>query len=195
MTRTAIRKALRLRRESLTLTEQQTAALRLTQQLKVQTTIIKAKHCGIYLSFDHEIDLQPLVEYCWQQQITCYLPVLHPVHERQLWWLPFYEDTDLLQNRFGIPEPRFDPTLIKAIWELDVVLVPMVGFDAQGHRLGMGGGYYDATLALQHAHSTIMPSIIGCAHDCQQWDAPLPIAAWDVPLPTIATPSGILSFD
>jgi 5-formyltetrahydrofolate cyclo-ligase len=92
-------------------------------------------------------------------------------------------------NKFGILEPKLDQTLVKPVKELDLICTPLVAFDSHGHRLGMGGGYYDRTLA--HWFKTgegAQP--MGLAHDCQHVEQ-LPTEAWDIPLPKIITPSQI----
>ena len=71
--------------------------------------------------------------------------------------------------------------------ELDVILMPLVGFDNDGNRLGMGGGYYDRTLAYTR-HAIKKPVLIGVAHDLQRVDR-LPYASWDIPLNAIVTPT------
>ena len=70
--------------------------------------------------------------------------------------------------------------------------VQAMAFDAEGNRLGMGGGYYDRTLACWHEHK-LGPKPLGLAHDCQQVDA-VPQEQWDVPLPQIITPSRCWQF-
>ncbi|MGD8594123.1 MAG: 5-formyltetrahydrofolate cyclo-ligase, partial [Gammaproteobacteria bacterium] len=71
---------------------------------------------------------------------------------------------------------------------LNLVLTPLVAFDARGNRLGMGGGYYDRTFAyLRHQHRWRRPRLAGIAYDFQQVDR-LERSSWDVPLSTIATP-------
>ena len=91
----------------------------------------------------------------------------------------------LTPNRLGIPEPPLDIRNLATLSELDVLMVPLVAFDNQGQRLGMGGGFYDRTLQNWQQHN-VLP--IGLAHDCQQVEA-LPVADWDVPLKAIITPS------
>ena len=68
----------------------------------------------------------------------------------------------------------------------DVVLVPLVGFDARCHRLGYGGGYYDRTLAGLPGARTI-----GCGYASQQVDA-VPAMPHDVALDAVATERGVL---
>lgn len=103
----------------------------------------------------------------------------------------------LVRNRFGIPEPRADPRRVVALRRLDVVLVPLVGVDPRGQRLGMGGGYYDRALA----HSRLSrqspgvgrPVLIGVAFERQRVRA-LHVRRWDVPLDALVTESRLVWF-
>lgn len=90
-------------------------------------------------------------------------------------------------NRFGIPEPKASPRQTLKALELDLLLLPLVAFDSKGNRLGMGGGYYDRTLAhLNRQKGWRRPRIIGLAHELQRVDG-LKNNAWDVPLDGIIT--------
>lgn len=90
-------------------------------------------------------------------------------------------------NVYGIPEPRYRNRRIHHAVELDLLLVPLVGFDASCNRLGMGGGFYDHTLAhLSHARHYRRPKLIGVAHECQRVDA-IERFPWDVPLDLVIT--------
>jgi 5-formyltetrahydrofolate cyclo-ligase len=111
-----------------------------------------------------------------------------------LWFTPYAADSELVQNRFGIPEPRVLPRRRVPPWRLDLILVPLVGFDSAGNRLGMGGGFYDQTLAfLQRRSHWRKPRLLGIAYDFQQLDQ-LPAEPWDIPLDGIATESRIHLF-
>ena len=93
-------------------------------------------------------------------------------------------------NRYAIFEPKLNCSQICPLPELDFLLMPLVAFDEQGNRLGMGGGYYDRTLAKHYAEKRAKPKLIGLAHDCQKVES-LPIEAWDVPLQQILTPTSL----
>jgi 5-formyltetrahydrofolate cyclo-ligase len=83
---------------------------------------------------------------------------------------------------------------MRPVWTLDLILTPLVAFDDQGNRLGMGGGFYDRTLAyLGRRKHWKKPRLIGTAHAFQQV-ARLPHESWDVPLHGVVTEKALLSF-
>jgi 5-formyltetrahydrofolate cyclo-ligase len=97
----------------------------------------------------------------------------------------------MTENIFGILEPRLDVSKVCPLSKLDIICTPLVAFDNIGSRLGMGGGFYDRTLAHWQTHDNLYP--IGLAHDCQQVEK-VPMQSWDVPLPEIITPTQNLKF-
>ncbi|PJC86269.1 5-formyltetrahydrofolate cyclo-ligase [Vibrio sp. HA2012] len=187
--RTRIRRDIRTRRQSLTSLEQTLAcedALFNLQQLPV---VQSARKIAIYLSVDGELDTHPMIEYFWQQGITVCLPVLHPFSPGHLLFLEYAPDSAMTENKFNIQEPKLDVTKVIPVAELDIIFTPLVAFDSEGHRLGMGGGYYDRTLE-NWFRSRTGPRPVGIAHDCQ-FVQHLPTEHWDVPLPVVVTPGKI----
>ncbi|MDA0149688.1 5-formyltetrahydrofolate cyclo-ligase [Vibrio sp. LaRot3] len=191
--RQEFRKIIRQRRNSLSSQEQQIAATQLIQQFSTLNELSHAQHIALYLTADGEVDTQPLIHWLWQQGKDLYLPVIHPFSKGHLLFLHYQSDTPMVLNQYKIAEPKLNQTLIKPVNQLDIICTPLVGFDSHGHRLGMGGGYYDRTLAPWFA-SGKGPKPIGIAHDCQHVEA-LPIEQWDVPLPKIVTPSRIWQWE
>jgi 5-formyltetrahydrofolate cyclo-ligase len=98
----------------------------------------------------------------------------------------------LTHNRYGIIEPH-SRSLMNARW-IDVMLMPLVGFDSKGRRLGMGGGYYDATLAyLRSRKRWRKPLMVGVAYACQELKE-VPTEPWDIRLDMMLTENGLISF-
>lgn len=190
-TRKQLRRRLRAARRSLSLRQQRQAGLKLARTLLGHPMVQRSRHIGIYLPNDGEIDPTPFITLARRHGKICYLPVLHPVFRNQLWFYRFDQNTPLRANRFGIPEPAQPNSERRAAWALDLVLLPLVGFDLEGGRLGMGGGFYDRTFAyrLKGYHG---PGLIGLAHALQLVDR-LPVAEWDVPLDDVVTDHGALS--
>lgn len=92
----------------------------------------------------------------------------------------------MTHNRYGILEPQLNCSHVSPVAQLDMILMPLVAFDSKGNRLGMGGGFYDRTLAHLPKNKAQRPTLIGIAHQCQFVDA-LPVASWDIPLDYIIT--------
>ncbi|WP_034944635.1 5-formyltetrahydrofolate cyclo-ligase [Erwinia oleae] len=182
-----IRTHIRHLRRALTPEQQRIAAERAAGRALSFSPVGQASSIALFLSFDGELNTRPLIERLWQQNKRVYLPVLHPFSAGQLLFIRYEADTPLLPNRLRIPEPKLDIRRMATLEELDVIMVPLVAFDEQGQRLGMGGGFYDRTLQNWRQHN-VLP--VGLAHDCQQVAA-LPTAEWDVPLPALVTPSKI----
>ena len=193
--RQVLRSKIRQKRQSLTNEEQQQAASNLLLQLKNNPKITQAEHIAIYLANDSELNALPFIHWCWQQNKAVYLPVIHPFSAGQLLFLKYDNNTKMQTNQYGISEPKLDVTAIKLITDIDIMFTPLVAFDPQGNRLGMGGGFYDRTLARWHqayqknkqTNKQAKPYPIGLAHSCQQVDNN-PSELWDIPLPEIITP-------
>jgi len=189
LTRQQIRQAIRERRQALSNEQQHHASQQLLTQVQRLAELKRPKTVAIYLAADGEINPQPVIDWLWQQDHQVCLPVLHPFSKGQLLFLEYQPNTPMVRNRYQITEPKLICANIVPVNQIDVIFTPLVAFDATGQRMGMGGGYYDRTLA---PWLTQRPNAraIGLAHDCQQVTK-LPCESWDVPLATILTPSQI----
>lgn len=185
-----IRHSIRQSRRELTSTQQRQAAENAYQKLNQHHKILNAKHIALFLSIDGEIDTTPLINGFWQQGKAVYLPVIHPFCPGHLLFVRYQSDSILIPGPLGVRQPKLDVNRVLPLAQLDIMFVPLVAFDTQGNRLGMGGGYYDRTLQYWKQHH-FWP--IGLAHDCQQVKQ-LPNRSWDVPLPEIITPSKVWHF-
>lgn len=184
-TRQQIRQQIRLRRRALTPEQQTQFALLAADRMMAYPPVLLAHTVAVFLSFDGELDTRPLIDQLWRAGKRVYLPVLHPFSPGNLLFLHYHPSSDLLVNRLKIREPKLDVRDVLPLSQLDVLVTPLVAFDADGQRLGMGGGFYDRTLQNWRQHR-LQP--VGYAHDCQQVDA-LPTEQWDIPLPAVITPS------
>jgi len=181
-----LRNELRVRRRALNPTQQTQASIFLLRQMMKLPQFMRARNVALYMANDGEIDPEPIARQLWKMEKHCFLPVLRPDKRKDLWFVEYTPDALLTKNRFGIPEPDFRSQHRMSAQLLDVVLMPLVGFDRTGARLGMGGGFYDATFAFKQKKPTGKPALIGLAHACQQVDS-LTTDAWDIPLFAIAT--------
>ena len=112
------------------------------------------------------------------------LPVIGT--DKHLRFAPWQSGEEVQPNRYGIPEPVTPRELLEP-FQLDLVLVPLLGFDRRGHRLGHGGGYYDRSFAfLNKQVRPTEPLLVGIAYDFQEL-ATVNKEPWDVALDLIAT--------
>lgn len=190
--RQQLRQQLLRQRGQLSTAERDQAAAALRGQLLALPELRQASTIGSYHSIHAELPTHELnLELVQNHQLA--LPVLHPVVKGHLLFLRQHERTIWCANRFGIAEPTLRCPDIIPLQQIQVLLVPLVGFDAMGNRLGMGGGYYDRTLASwrKGSYPKLLP--VGLAYECQQVER-IPCAAWDVPLPMVITPAKVWDF-
>ncbi len=185
-----LRRSLRNKRRQLTHYQQQQASRLICRHLRQQAWFLNATSLAVYMAADGEVDPLMLAKMAHKMGKKVYLPVLHSLNKNQLFFIRFTPTTPLQKNRFGILEPRLKGYGLERhnsckVQTLDLILMPLVGFDALGGRLGMGGGFYDRTLAIKPA-AFKRPKLIGLAHECQKVEH-LPLEAWDIPLAGIVT--------
>jgi 5-formyltetrahydrofolate cyclo-ligase len=188
----ALRKSLRSARRSLSVQYRQQAAARALRHLLNKGVLLKGRRWGFYLPLGEEFDALPLVNQALNMGKRCYLPVTANRVAQPLKFAELDGKHGLTHNRYGIIEPH-SRRLLNARW-LDVLIMPLVGFDKHGQRLGMGGGYYDATLAYLNTRKRWRrPYLIGLAFECQRV-AEIPAERWDVRLDAVLTENGLMRF-
>ena len=187
LSRPTLRRQLRQARRQLSPTRQRLAARELYRQLAQHPVFRRARHIAFYLPNDGEIDPRPLMLEAQRRGKATYLPVLNAWPRTRMVFQRIMPNERLSPNRFGIAEPAFRPNRQRRIWTLDLVLMPLVGFDEHGGRLGMGGGFYDRSLAYRGRRKNgHKPTLLGLAHECQKVDR-LPLEPWDVSLQATVT--------
>ena len=192
--RSALRRRLRQTRRNLSPALQHQASQRLFRQLAQHPLFIRSQHIAFYLANDGEIDPALLMAHARRLGKQCYLPVITGWPMDRMHFQKITGDQRWTKNRFGILEPIIKRGLQARPWRLDLVLMPLVGFDEQGNRLGMGGGFYGRTFAYRRCRQTWKgASLLGLAHDCQKVEA-LPVASWDIPLDGIVSDREMLLF-
>lgn len=192
-TKSDLRRHLRAQRSALT-PEQQARAARALAQHVIGTRLFQVcRRIACYLPADGEIDPAHVIEHIWGINKVCYLPVLSRIARDRLWFAPALPGARLAPNRFGILEPVTPARNLVRAQKLDLILLPLVGFDTTGRRLGMGKGFYDRSLEfLVHRQGWRKPHILGLAHDFQRVDG-LPADSWDVPLQGVVTDKAFYS--
>jgi 5-formyltetrahydrofolate cyclo-ligase len=185
--RQALRRQMRQQRSRLTRAERNACAARLARIAVREPMVRNSRRIAVYLPVNGEMDPRPLMACLWSLGKTLYLPVLVGFSDRRLWFSAYTPGDTLVSNRYGIPEPvRVHARRIKTV-ALDLVLMPLVAFDARGHRLGMGGGYYDHCFAFINRRTHWRkPRLMGLAYEFQRQSLIEP-ELWDVALDAIAT--------
>lgn len=187
MERQQLRQQMRAQRRALSRIEQTLAAARLARHFSRNPLFQRARRIAFYLANDGEISPAPLLDKALAMGKNCYLPVLHPLRHNRLWFVRYRPGCPMSRNRFGIDEPQDKLNPRVPAWSLDLVLLPLVAFDTDGGRLGMGGGFYDRSFAFKQGRRPARkPRLIGLAHQLQRVDR-LATASWDIPLAGIAT--------
>ncbi len=141
-----------------------------------------ARRIAAYSCVRGEISLDGLLDGPHGDRYT-----LPRVRGRDLEFVARHRGQRFTPGSFAIPEP-VDGEIV-ALADHDVVLAPLVAFDASGVRLGQGKGFYDRALAPLAATRRMV--LIGIAHSFQQVDE-LPRQPWDVPLDGIMTEAGLV---
>jgi len=184
--RQLLRSTLRQQRKALDFDTQDTHAQQLDRQLSNSRLFKHSKRIAAYLAADGEIDALYIIQSAWRANKKVYLPVLAPFSSR-LYFAPYSVNCKMKFNRFQIAEPDVHPKCWLKPQQLNLILMPLVGFDRAGNRLGMGGGFYDRSLSfIRFRNMAYKPYLIGLAHELQQVEN-LPHQSHDVPLHMIAT--------
>ena len=149
------------------------------------------KRVALYLPFDRELDTAALIDAARRRGVQLFVPVIIDRRHCRLRFYPLKSETR--PGVFGISVPRLRATPVLAQW-LDLIVIPLVGVDSGGRRLGMGGGYYDRALASRRRRTIWKgPHLVGLAFECQRTDADF-AESWDVRLDSLATESGVKQF-
>ena len=182
----ALRRTLRARRRQTDRAARRAASAALARAVSILPAFQRARRVAAYWPTDGEIDPLPALLRAYVIGKACYLPLLCPLRDGHLLFAPWWPGAPLRRNRFGIPEP----TAPRREWlkpgMLDLALLPLVGFDVAGNRLGMGGGNYDRSYAFMARSAWRRPRLIGVGFESQRVDD-LPQRAWDIRLDAVLT--------
>ena len=183
--RKQLRDSLRQLRRNLLASEQKAASEALYDLVTKQQFFTSAKNLAFYLSFDGELNPNPILEKALEDNKSCYLPVTSKNNQHEMNFRRYEQDTSLKENKWGIQEPsELEPSMSPL--NLEVVFVPLVGFDEKCYRLGMGKGYYDNAFSFKNQNISSKPLLVGLAHECQRVQK-VPAESWDVRLDLVVT--------
>ena len=182
-----LRKVYRQRRAALDQAQLERAAGALRDRIVALDEYRGAQRIAAYFAVNGEIGLGPLIDAALDAGKSIYLPV---IDRQTLRFAPYFHGQKIRSNRFRLPEPDVADADMLAPGELDLVLAPLVVFDAQRNRIGMGGGFYDRSFAFRRDPAQDRPRLIGVAHELQKTSGLTP-AAWDVRLDLVVTDQAV----
>jgi 5-formyltetrahydrofolate cyclo-ligase len=182
--KSALRQQLRATRRALPATTKAEAATAIAGLAGTLPGWDAAVHIALYWPNDGEVDPQHLANRCRNEQRHLYLPTL--CEDNRLLFRRWDANTRLVPNRFGIPEPESCSPQCNAAG-MDVIFMPLVGWRRDGYRLGMGGGFYDRTLA-----GLTGPLRVGLGFSCQEINHGTAAEPWDVALDYVLTEAGLI---
>ncbi len=166
-------------------------SLAITKNLNRLLSFQRAQSVAFYMSTSEEVDTCYAIDLAANQGKDIYLPVINSSGFRKspLLFEPFDPDqTTLKENRYGILEPVHVSGGGRLGKELDLVCVPLVGFNSNCDRIGMGAGFYDRAFSTFSQKRWQKVNLVGLAFSCQQ--AEFTAAAHDVPMHAIVTETG-----
>ena len=185
--RKELRRELRRRRAAMPPRLRAAASGRIALRVARTGWLRPGRSIGLYASIGDEADTGPLRQLATRRGCEVFLPRITSYSARHM---VFWRDRGRYRpNRLHIPEPVTGP--MRAPRRLDIVFVPLTGFNEQGYRLGVGGGFYDRLFAHRRHEAWRRPLLVGVGFDCQRTADFVP-EAHDVPLDLVVTESCIL---
>lgn len=178
-----LRATLRQQRKAVPISTRSKAARLVAKHLLRCAALRCAHRVAVYLSMGSELQTTPLITALQARGIQVFAPALLRGEMR---FRPLTH-TPLQSHRLGMLQPRTGTALRAS--QMDVVILPLLGFDARGTRLGQGGGYYDRSLSRAY----FRPYRLGLAYALQGVPT-LPRESWDQPLHAALTERGLQQF-
>ncbi len=163
------------------------AASRLGERICGMQEFQQSHRIAVYFAVNGEISLDPVIDAALEQDKQVYLPNLD---QSSLRFSPYFRQQKMRINKFRLPEPDVTDEEMLAPEVLDLVLAPLVVFDAMRNRIGMGGGFYDRSFEFRKKQDRLKPILIGVAHELQKVNRLKP-ESWDVRLDLIVTDQAV----
>ncbi|WP_423823406.1 5-formyltetrahydrofolate cyclo-ligase [Salinisphaera sp. SPP-AMP-43] len=171
-------------RRRLTAVQRQRASIAACRYLGRLPEMRRARHIGLYWPLPSEIDPSVVQHMLGRRDRRFYYP---RVSHDQLRFVPVARNGRWTRSNLGVQEPAGWSHPVNA---LDVLIMPLAGFDAGAHRIGLGGGFYDRTLAPVRDRGYRSPTRIGLAFECQRLPA-IETRPWDIELASVVTERGV----
>jgi len=191
--RKQLRQRLRQQRSALSISQQKQRSKQIASHI-IDSSIFKDAHnIAFYLAVNAEANPESIKTPSTTNK-QFYLPVLAEDDQQGLLFAPLHDNSQLKNNKFSIPEPICPSDERILGQQLDLVLVPLLGFDRKGNRVGMGGGFYDRCFSFKNTSKTDKPILLGFAYGFQEVDS-LQAEDWDVALDYVVNEDGLFKCD
>lgn len=186
-----LRRNMRKQRRQISRFQHRQTEIACLNQLRRFAPFQNAKKVGLYLNAFGEVHTEKIILYCFLKHKKVYLPIICNMNQT-LRWVEVskqqYLNKRFVNHPLGMKEPMY--TRGQHISTLDLLVLPLVACDTQGTRIGMGGGFYDKTLAT----ARYKPYRLGLAHHFQMHDEIFFRQRWDQPLDGLLTPQYLYGF-
>ena len=185
LSKSRLRKSAISARRALTDEQRENASAIICDSIIHSHEFMSCNTLACYLPAYGEVDATSIISRAWRAKKRVFAPVTDS--RGAMIFRQITPDTELTLSQFGLWEPESGSHITAKA--LDVVITPVVAFDDQCNRIGMGGGYFDRCFHfLKRRRTWLRPKLIGVAFDCQKVEkmAPNP---WDIPLYRIVTES------
>lgn len=189
--RQPLRRQVRERRRALSPHLRESAHRQFARTLTRSSFLQAGRRIAVYFAYGHEADLKHVIELARRRGCLLYLPVITDFRHSRMRFVRYRTDSVMRVNRYGIAEPDPRHAEVIPVRQLDLILLPLVAFDARGWRLGSGAGFYDRSLQhLRAGRRWRKPKLIGVGYECQRVTRLQP-HRWDVPLDGMLTEHGL----
>jgi len=185
LTKTLFRKEITIKLQGLTSDEREIASQKIAAEVIQREIFIKSKNIACYIPLEHEVNVWSVIRSVWNHGKNCYIPAFPSSTENYLCFVKFEQHDPLFKAKYNILVPEIVPSKIIAPEDLDLVIVPLHGFNSSLFRLGHGVGNYDRTFAFKKSSSSFRPYLLGVAYKCQE--ASFEPDMWDVKLDEVIT--------
>ena len=156
--------------------ERKFASRRIAEQFLHSRYFLASNKIACYLSTWDEVDTSAIIERAWSAKKRVFLPVVSARGE--MIFLETLPETEMTMNHFGLWQPVSGKPIDAS--KLDVVVTPLVAFDSERNRIGMGGGFFDRTFSfLGNRSHWLRPKLIGIGFSCQRVEK-IPSNPWDI---------------
>ncbi len=167
-------------RRNLSVTEKHHKSQQIIKKIIQSDYYKNSQNIGVYFATPEEVNLQTLIETAWQDGKMIYLPV---INQEKLLFSQYAASTTLIKDTFNISVPKCDNYVLAK--ELDLVITPLVAFDDNNNRIGMGGGFYDRAFSFKKIQQK--PILVGVAFALQKTNTLITTNRWDICLDKVIT--------